>query len=299
MTALSDLTSVSARCERIYHQRTVTEAAYVLPADEEEGKRLYDQHRLFESLYYGGRLLPDYIQLGPDAKVLDAGTGNGAWMLDLASSVPPSASFIGFDISTHLFPASPPSNITFLEHSTISPLLPEWKNAFDLVHQRLMVFAFRPSEWVTAITNFYDALKPGGHVLLMECGRSERGPKGSPSATVWDTVDEVVALRGFRFGECADDMPRVLKAAGFVDIQVFEHRFNYARDAEHRRNASRVLKALSDKVPTVDGLSWKGTAAEFDAVIDEAEREYERSSEMGLSYGCSYKWFTAQKPSQS
>lgn len=43
-----------------------------------------------------------------------------------------------------------------------------WKESFDLVHQRWLVWGIQKSEWQVAIHNLVDAVKPGGQIQIVE-----------------------------------------------------------------------------------------------------------------------------------
>ena len=45
---------------------------------------------------------------------------------------------------------------------------PEWADRFDLVHQRLMFFAFTPEQWPNVLQSYFRVTKPGGYIQLFE-----------------------------------------------------------------------------------------------------------------------------------
>jgi ubiquinone/menaquinone biosynthesis C-methylase UbiE len=269
--------------------------------DSPPTSRLHAQHLLIEQLYHSGALLhPDvHASLSTDAQILDAGTGTGVWALELASRLPPTVTFTCTDISTRLFPKTSPANVMFTQASTLDPLPQEWTARFDLIHQRLMMVAFRVPEWKECISNFYAALKPGGILLLMEAGATDYGPPESATARAWGVANEMMITRGVYYDQPGRLLPQWLEEAGFMDIHVETHYVDLSgagensADAEaNRTNIRRLLSAMSGKLEGVQGLSWKGTATEYEALVDEADEEYARTPGLRVPW----KWFTARKP---
>ncbi|KAF7322479.1 ATP-dependent DNA helicase [Mycena chlorophos] len=160
---------------------------YVMPADDPEKQRLDRQHRLFKDLL-NGRILLAPVQLEEGDAVLETGTGTGAWLVELASSVDPSVQMVGVDIEPRLFPVEAPKNISF-HMNTVLNLPAEWTNKFTLVHQRLLMVALRTVEWPQALREMHRVLRPGGWVQIAESSTWPVGAyPGRPS------MEKLVAL---------------------------------------------------------------------------------------------------------
>lgn len=75
--------------------------------------------------------------------VLDVGTADGLWMREVQSSIdsPPQGehTFIGTDINSSFFPATPTKNITFVKQDVKEPPPQTWHEAFDLVNLRMIL----------------------------------------------------------------------------------------------------------------------------------------------------------------
>ena len=111
-------------------------------------------------MLYEGRLHLSPID-GIPQNILDLGTGNGTWAIEMADNHP-SASVIGVDIAA-VQPSWVPPNCQFeiLDVET-DWLYPDAK--YDLIHGRELLFAIR--DWPALISRAYDHLVPGGYLEL-------------------------------------------------------------------------------------------------------------------------------------
>ena len=103
----------------------------------------------------------------------------GIWAMEIAAECSESTTFTLLDYDSsfcelayphhqpniHLKPFSLPDD--FVKY-------PEWKNTFDLVHQRLMMLAFTPVQWRQVLQHYFDVLKPGGYIQLFEFDADHR-----------------------------------------------------------------------------------------------------------------------------
>jgi len=126
------------------------------------------QHEYVKITVYEGRLIFDEsIKLGPGSAVLDSGTGTGAWIMDLAQSVPSSLELYGSDVSAYHFPQTHPANVHFVEASSTN-FSEEWTGKFDVVNQHLLVPALLAKEWPVVLSEVLRVLKPGGYAQFAE-----------------------------------------------------------------------------------------------------------------------------------
>lgn len=192
---------------------------YILPRNDAEHRRLEMQHNYLLTTVYDGRLIYDKeLQLKPGSRVLDAGTGAGSWILALAKEVPDSVELVGVDVSLAMFPESFPSNVHLVEASTTN--LPDsWTNSFDFVHQRLMICAFTASDWSRAISEIFRALKPGGTAQIVEISAPFPSGENLKKAEKLTTLyTDALRSRVYLYN-LADDIPKIMEKAGFVDIR--------------------------------------------------------------------------------
>ncbi|KAH9918272.1 S-adenosyl-L-methionine-dependent methyltransferase, partial [Fomitopsis serialis] len=122
--------------------------------------RLDSVHSAFTS-YFGGRLSLAPLQGASVKRVLELGSGSGAWAIE-ASRLFPQAEVVAVD----LFPIpdrTVPSNLRFLQHDLTQPL-PFAKESFDVIHARLIMIHLPDVEKVLERT--IELLKPGGWLLI-------------------------------------------------------------------------------------------------------------------------------------
>lgn len=103
------------------------------------------------------------------------------WLQDLRDHIPTSSrntdTFIGTDITSKYFPSTNPEGITLLEQSITRPWPREWTASFDLVHQRMALPAAGTQVVEKTLEAFYDLIKPGGWIQLVEPDHSiSKGP---------------------------------------------------------------------------------------------------------------------------
>lgn len=138
--------------------------------------------------------------------------------MDLASQLPTSrVSFTCVDISPHLFPAKPPADISFAQHSVLA--LPEsFDGAFALTHMRLLVLALRRDEWPIALRELFRATRPGGWTQLCEIHCAGVTACGPATAHVMEVQTELMRLRGLDMN-AGLHLREWAREAGFVNVQ--------------------------------------------------------------------------------
>ncbi|KAI9857133.1 MAG: hypothetical protein M1813_008624 [Trichoglossum hirsutum] len=140
---------------------------YSLPHDSAEVTRLRSQHEWFKS-NIGQLVLAPLDKTRPNMKILDSGTADGYWLLDLSASLPSSSTYIGTDVAPQLFPSDYGDAFTFECQSITEPWPLEWSDSFDLVHQRLVLPVVSPEVAREAVHNLVNMVKPGGFIQLVE-----------------------------------------------------------------------------------------------------------------------------------
>ena len=76
---------------------------------------------------------------------------------------------MGTDIEKSYFPTDPPKNTTYHVQDVNKPWPTEWKEHFDLVHQRLgLVAAGDEQATLSAVRNLVELVKPGGWIQIVE-----------------------------------------------------------------------------------------------------------------------------------
>ena len=99
-------------------------------------------------------------------------------------------------------------------------LPPEWTDTFSLVHQRLVLINFDIQKCPVVLGEIYRVLRPGAWVQLAETTAwVEKEYPGMPCMEKLATLFRRVTKSRNLHTDCADDMPRMLEEAGFVDIR--------------------------------------------------------------------------------
>jgi SAM-dependent methyltransferase len=140
----------------------------------DERARLDHQHTFFRKLVGGllPRSISGYLATVSSPKVADVGTGTGSWLLDLATHLPPSSRFCGFDIDTAKYPSQQelPENVSLEFGNALESFPEQHRGLYDLVHVRLMMYALKKDEWEAMGRNLATLLKPNGWLLWEETG---------------------------------------------------------------------------------------------------------------------------------
>ena len=141
------------------------------------------------------------------------------WIRDLQSSIPlgSDATFIGTDLNAHYFPKEHGANTTYQVQDINQPWPTEWRNSFDLVHQRL-VLAGAGLAQSTAIMHLGELVKPGGWMQLIE-GENVPDPRDGPAMHHFIAIMKDVFRAMAVDGSFARHLYGWVQAAGFSEVQ--------------------------------------------------------------------------------
>jgi hypothetical protein len=187
---------------------------------------------------------------------------------------------VAVDIEPRLFPASHPKNIEFRVES-VTNLPAHWSNTFSLVHQRLLLLALQVHEWPMALQELHRVIRPGGWVQLAESTAWLEAPyPGRPCMEKLTAMYRRLMIHRNIYCDCADDMPAMLKAAGFVDIQSesqMQRMGKWAGDAgtAMRKNHIGVLRGIKTPVLKAGGFGIVSSEAEYDELLEGCDREWD------------------------
>ncbi|KAK1977829.1 S-adenosyl-L-methionine-dependent methyltransferase [Colletotrichum cereale] len=191
------------------------EGRYPFPNDAPEQRRELMKHDAM-MLLCGVRL--HYAPLRNPQRILDVGTGVGAWVEEMGDKYP-GAAVIGLDLSPIQFLMQPP-NVTFI----IDDAEDEWSdppNTLDFVRLGNMAPSIR--DWPKLFRSAYTSLKPGGWIELHEfrwaygCDDGTMPADYAPARMV-DLLAEALR-RADTDMYAAERNPARLHDAGFVDIR--------------------------------------------------------------------------------
>ncbi|KAJ5110278.1 hypothetical protein N7532_002923 [Penicillium argentinense] len=189
------------------------------PSDEQQFEAFEIGHMVFLVLdhYQDNPLFRAPIGDSPK-HILDIGTGQGSWAIDVADMYP-SATVRGVDLFPPPVTWMPP-NCVF----EVDDVLREWtwREPFDFIHIRLMYGAFPPEGWDQLYKQAYDALEPGGWIEQMEFDVRVRSDddslKEEHQLWGWGNMFIKCAERAGRSLNIHETMRNSIEKAGFVKV---------------------------------------------------------------------------------
>jgi ubiquinone/menaquinone biosynthesis C-methylase UbiE len=247
-------------------RRHVTGVPYALPKDLAEVNRLDFQHYIYRNVLRGNFLVP----LHESAAILDVAAGTGIWGKEMAQQFP-QARVVGLDLENIKKSGQVPPNYEFVRGNLLERL-PFRDNAFDLVHQRLVLASAVPFErWMDVFKEFLRVTRPGGWLELAEVG-VEVNPPGPLTRHFFEWGIEASKPRGL----CPREIPRIdhyLSEAGAINVGSRYHDVPMGSWGGHigtmmetnLLSAFQGLKAL---------YTERGSAEEFDRLLMQLPDEW-------------------------
>ncbi|KAI5121036.1 hypothetical protein M0805_008612 [Coniferiporia weirii] len=233
---------------RVFHN--YPGARYLLPGDEKEIERLKFQHTLLKTAFEDRILL---VPLGQKSSyfVLDCGVGPAAWL--------------------H------PPNVSFSVLS-VTELPQEWAGRFDIIHQRLLIFALRRDEWTQALKCMLHALCPGGWVQFTELGIWRAGLHTERHRLALKDLSDSQSL----FLEIVAALPELLREAGFFDIRTEMRAIPLGAWAgqfgiDARNDLFSVFQAIKTAAFRFGRFGSVRSEEDFDELMDAMGKEWDRT----------------------
>lgn len=182
----------------------------------------------------------------------------GTWLKDLGILYPQiKFDRHGVDIGSDLFPQH--SNIDLRPHNITTPFPAswEWNDSFDVIHQRLLVWGLKLSQWSQVLRNLYTILKPGGYIQLVEIEFIDPAnpatlPQLHKQALMqkWSTASFGMDI------DIAYKLGNLLKEANFTNVTKVQFAHGYgakARSAAQRDVSAELwvecFRSLDTKIP--------------------------------------------------
>jgi SAM-dependent methyltransferase len=272
------------------HQATAS--TYSLGSSQREHERLRAQARMWET---AAQRVLDQAGLSPGLRCLDAGCGPGETMRQLAQRVGPEGRVVGIDIDAALGELT----VEYLHaighrqcefHAfDVTDDAPIPGAPYDLVFARLLLFHL--PDRVAVLRRLWDAVAPGGHLVIQEYDLD--GVGAVPSLDSVDTVGRYIidtfttvgcevragSVLPALFDEAGIGAPDGTDVAGLLDTlgggggMLLEQTFRSLRPAALRHDiltdpaADAALEALRDDIVANPGRTvlmplligaWKG-----------------------------------------
>ncbi|KAI9803144.1 MAG: hypothetical protein M1833_001215 [Piccolia ochrophora] len=269
-----------------------TEGAYMLPHHVKEIERLNRQHRFMSSTTEGVLIAAPLGDSDP-VRVLDAGCADGTWLRDLTRQFPSKQlSLHGIDIGSTLFPPSDARlpALDLRQHDLTEPISGSWHwdSSFDVIHQRLLIWGLKTTQWPIVLRNHLAILKPGGYLQLVEAEWIDPATRHlqSPLLQKQAHLQEWSTLQFGMDINIAFKLEDLLREVGFVDVNTVQFQHGYGAKAKDKTqgNVSAELwvecfRTLDSKIGVGSNLAEEGIpnvakdAAEFHAFLDDLEKE--------------------------
>ncbi|TDZ23852.1 Secondary metabolism regulator LAE1 [Colletotrichum orbiculare MAFF 240422] len=234
---------------RTYHR--LSDGKYYFPNDEQEQDRLDLVNHLW-TVTLDGAFCLNPKNAGAN-RVLDIGTGTGAWALDYADAHP-DAQVIGVDLSP-IQPGYTPSNCIFEIDDVEKDWT--WTRPFDLILARNMGGSF--ADWPRLVEQAYEHLEPGGYFEIQDSlwpAVSDDGTLKKDSALYeWAHMMNDGAAKIGRRLDITDRHDELLRAAGFENVQKTSLRFPvspWPKDPKLRELGTWTQASL---LPGLEGMS--------------------------------------------
>ncbi|KAF5318802.1 hypothetical protein D9619_010822 [Psilocybe cf. subviscida] len=260
--------------------------SYLLPYNDVEIQRLLVQQKNMSEIYEG-RIVIAPVNLKEGSEVLDVATGSGVWALDLAERYPnaDTTKITCIDIGASMFPKEYPSNMTFQVASALA-MPAGWTNKFALVHQRLILSGIKYDEWEQDIREIYRVTEPGGWAQLCEWNNGTYDHEAAGTNYKPGPAETKVMDLAMRVGEkngmdllCAKRIAGLMAVAGFVEVRKEERAvplgaWNGDLSRSLAENLATVFRGYKDAVLKAGGFGVIQRGEDYDALVDEVEREW-------------------------
>ncbi|KAI0872117.1 S-adenosyl-L-methionine-dependent methyltransferase [Hypoxylon argillaceum] len=278
-----------------------TDANTSPPIIEEIPERLDEQH-FFTTKTLGFLLHPNIPITSPNLKIADIGSGTGAWLLDIAESLPSTCQLTGFDISSSAFPPSQtwPPNVSFKIQDMYIPFPGSDIGAYDVVAVRFVSSATTRAEWSRAIENLIKLLKPGGWLQWIDsCNfalyNSVAGTSRAACQEIYDGLqpfrskDDVVIGLMMREPKSVR-REDVFRKLGLTDVHEDVFSTDKLQDPELQlrdkgtRNVLSCFLGCLEELVGVEGSGW--SQERIERVKEEAMREIDKGVYHTLDQVC-------------
>ncbi|KDN62706.1 hypothetical protein CSUB01_08512 [Colletotrichum sublineola] len=271
--------------DRTYHSDRFV-STYWAPNDRPQGDAMELYHDLFCAVFNGKLCFAQFPK--NTQKILDVGTGTGAWAIEVGDSQPQSV-VIGIDMSP-IQPEYVPSNVQ------IDDLNESWTfsdNSLDYVHMRFLAGSVR--NWKFTMKEAYRCLRTGGILESSEPSfviESDDGTVDEHSA--WNQWPRIFDKYGKQTGQTFSVVQHgiqkgAIEEAGFSNVEEFNCKIPIGSWPEDREQ--RQLGQYAQKVMETDALGFiMRPAASIGWTIEQIEN-YKASLQAEMTSNTTHPWY--------
>ncbi|KAI7889810.1 S-adenosyl-L-methionine-dependent methyltransferase [Mucor mucedo] len=209
--------------------------------------------------------------------IVDVGTGNGIWALEMASEQT-HCKIIGLDLRPPAEQQGKPKNLNYLE-ADITETWPLESGSVDYIFQRAMGGSIQKSQWSHVLGEMLRVLKPGGTIELLEADLWHHNP--GPVQRAFDEFYQNQCTESgldFAFTEVIE---KDLFSIGFgeldhrtLDIPIGE----WPQDSELKQFGfinKEIQKAFLRNRKNFYVSKWGITPEDYDLAVQEVMTEFE------------------------
>lgn len=241
--------------------------------DFREIDRLQRLHYLLKS----ARKSNTWCEIEESMTIVDVGTGNGIWALEMASEQL-NCKVIGLDLRPPSEQQGKPKNLNYHE-ADITEIWPLESNSVDFIFQRNMGQSIQKDQWSHVLSEMLRVLKPGGTIELVEADLIHHNP-----GPVQRAFDE------FYQNQCAENgldfaftgiINKELEAIGFSEL---DHRTldipigEWPQDSELKQFGfinKEIQKAFLRNRKSFYVSKWGITPEDYELAVQEVLTEFE------------------------
>ncbi|GAA5813065.1 hypothetical protein MFLAVUS_006532 [Mucor flavus] len=245
----------------------------IVEEDMKEFDRLQRQHYLLKSTRKGNTWAP----IESPKFIVEAGTGNGIWALEMANQYTESQ-VLGIDLKPPVFQHGNPTNLRY-NQTNLNESWPMNDNSVDFIFQRNMYLHIQKDQWPKILEEMFRVLKPGGYIELIESDLWHHNP-GPVQQAFQQFFKDQCKLLDLDL-EISNSLAGIIEQKRFVDV---EKRIldipigEWSTEPELKQYGfinKEIQKALLKNKKNTYVPKWGISPADYDLAVSEVLEEYE------------------------
>ncbi|GAA5804816.1 S-adenosyl-L-methionine-dependent methyltransferase [Helicostylum pulchrum] len=245
----------------------------IVEEDMKEFDRLQRQHYLLKSTRKSNTWAP----IESPKFIVEAGTGNGIWALEMANQYTESQ-VLGIDLKPPVFQHGNPTNLRY-NQTNLNESWPMNDNSVDFIFQRNMYLHIQKDQWPKILEEMFRVLKPGGYIELIESDLWHHNP-GPVQQAFQQFFKDQCKLLDLDL-EISNSLAGTIEEKGFLDV---EKRIldipigEWPTEPELKQYGfinKEIQKALLKNKKSTYVPKWGISPADYDLAVSEVLEEYE------------------------